>query len=779
MQEIVNRFRQSLRVRSRTAIVLSVAVAAAVASGTGCTRSANDYVESGNELFKTGKFADASLHYRKAIQGDPGSGEAHYRLGLSELRAGNLLSAYATLRHAASLMPDRPDVQVSFADLALSAFLLDRTRPAMFYDVVRQVSTALLAKDPDSADGVRLRGSLALADRKPEEALRDFQRANQLKPGQDQVVLGLTQALFQTGQDAEAEKVAWQHLQKSNDPLMYDTLYAHYMTRNDLAAAEKTLQAKIAGIPNSANARLDLARHYQRLKKTAQVESVLQNVLNSPALPQRHAAVGDFYASVGNTDAALRVYEDGLKADPQEKAGYEKRIVNTLVAVGRQDQAITILDRVLKENPADDEARGVRAAQWFNRRRPEDLDRVIEEFNGLTKRNPGNATYFYSLGKACMAKGDTAAARVALTGAVKAKPDFFEARFALADLALFANDFREVLRQSEDILKIQPDQPSARLLHATALVGSGRTPEARAELQRLVSEYPQNPEAHLQLAIVAIQEGKFKEAEAIVRKRLQTGTANAQSVAVLAHTLASQKQSPQAIALLREAIGKAPNSTLLHKQLARTAARTGLYDVAVTEYRDVLAREPKDANVYVELGDVYSAKGDLANAIAAMRKAQELAPQQVNTSLFLAALLERNGQSGEAHALYRRVLESQPNNVQALNNFAFSLAETGGNLDEALRLAQRAASRVPSDPIVADTLGWIYLKKGMTHAAQQIFHKLVTNQSDQPVFRYHLAAALLQQGNREKARTELEAALKTKPDPGTERKIRELMGKAG
>ena len=44
-------------------------------------------------------------------------------------------------------------------------------------------------------------------------------------------------------------------------------------------------------------------------------------------------------------------------------------------------------------------------------------------------------------------------------------------------------------------------------------------------------------------------------------------------------------------------------------------------------------------------------------------------------------------------AHFESALKIQPDNPAALNNIAFYLAENGGNLDEALRLAQRAIQK--------------------------------------------------------------------------------------
>ena len=56
-------------------------------------------------------------------------------------------------------------------------------------------------------------------------------------------------------------------------------------------------------------------------------------------------------------------------------------------------------------------------------------------------------------------------------------------------------------------------------------------------------------------------------------------------------------------------------------------------------------------------------------------------------------------------------LEIRKDFAPAANNVAWVLAEHGGNIDEALNWAQVAKEKMPQDPSIMDTLGWIYYKK--------------------------------------------------------------------
>jgi predicted Zn-dependent protease len=97
-------------------------------------------------------------------------------------------------------------------------------------------------------------------------------------------------------------------------------------------------------------------------------------------------------------------------------------------------------------------------------------------------------------------------------------------------------------------------------------------------------------------------------------------------------------------------------------------------------------------------------------------------------------------------------------------------------VDEAQRLAERAHLKQPGNADYSDTLAWIYLKQSQTQAALQILRNVVQKYPSNPVFRYHLGAALLKKGDRQKAREELQATLAMKPSQQEEREVRTLLG---
>jgi len=137
--------------------------------------------------------------------------------------------------------------------------------------------------------------------------------------------------------------------------------------------------------------------------------------------------------------------------------------------------------------------------------------------------------------------------------------------------------------------------------------------------------------------------------------------------------------------------------------------------------------------------------------------------------------MQATSRPDQAEPYYEQVLKIQPGNPVALNNLAYFKAEEGGDLDQALTMAQQARQKAPNSAQTADTLGFVYLKKNMTAEAIATFHEaLQEDSSPSPNHHYHLAMALNQNGEIPAAVQELQTALASDPSQNDKEQIQAL-----
>ena len=117
----------------------------------------------------------------------------------------------------------------------------------------------------------------------------------------------------------------------------------------------------------------------------------------------------------------------------------------------------------------------------------------------------------------------------------------------------------------------------------------------------------------------------------------------------------------------------------------------------------------------------------------------------------------------QARDHYQKALKIDPRFPPAANNLAYLYAEKGENLDEALTLAQAAKERVPDDPHISDTLGWVYYKKSIYGRAVTYLQEAGEKAPNNAAVRYHLGMAYFKNGDKANARKELKRALELNP----------------
>jgi len=282
--------------------------------------------------------------------------------------------------------------------------------------------------------------------------------------------------------------------------------------------------------------------------------------------------------------------------------------------------------------------------------------------------------------------------------------------------------------------------------------------------------------------VVLVNEKKYKEAEDTFRKSFDLNPANSRGLVGLAEVIMAQNQPERAMQVLRTEIEKYPTRLEFRLALADVEVRAQKFDLAVSEYSALLDKVDRKsataADLYVRLGQTQRLAGRSPAAIDALQKARNILPNNAMILNTLAVMLDSVGQKKEAKAVYENALRVESENPIALNNLAYIMAETpGGDLDQALTLAQRANQKLPQATEIADTLGWIYLKKNLPDNALELFKNNVSKVPKNSTYRYHLAMALFQKGDKVRAKQELQVALTNNPSKEEAANIKELIGK--
>jgi len=743
----------------------------------GCGKSASQYLDRGNQLFKAGKYNDATLNYRNSIQKNPQSSEAYYRLGLALLKQGTANEAYQALNRAVTLDPKNNPAKVDFANLCLAVYARDPRHPAALYKQAQTMADQLTAPGGNPAEGLRLKGTIALIDNHPGMAIDAFRQALRLAPDSAETSVGLSQALFRDNQPEEGEKAARQTVDSHPQfAAGYEALFNYYAGQQNWDKAEALLKLWGAKNPKESGPLVRLAAFYYGRKQPDDAEKILKSMLDRRAdFPQADLLVGDFHALARNPEKALEDYRRGESRDHEREKIYQERVASMLSTLGRRDEALKAADAILAKDPKNLFARTLKVQLLDEIGGAQNLTTAAALAGDLAKETPTNARVQMLAGQAALRKGTADQAFAYFQQAAKADPRLETAQLSLARMEMLRKNYPGVLQHADAALAIRRNDPNARLFRVIGLTGTRAYVQAKLEADHLASDTKDAPQVAMQQGIIALGQGRYSQAEDYFRKLYKEGSPDIQPLAGLVNAFEAEHQPERALQLMQAETQKSPDSQAKAALLVATEEAAGKTEQALAELQKVAAQNPKSADVQVRIAQLEIKHDHPAEALQALQKAQQLAPAGKGLDLAIGSVEDQLGKKADAIASYRKALAKTPDNPLVLNNLAFLLADTGGNLTEAQQLVTMAIHKAPNLPQLQDTLAWIQLKQHNEASALQILATLTTQHPDDVNFRYHYAVALNDTGNPSAAKLQAETALSKKPPAETAALLRNLL----
>jgi len=215
----------------------------------------------------------------------------------------------------------------------------------------------------------------------------------------------------------------------------------------------------------------------------------------------------------------------------------------------------------------------------------------------------------------------------------------------------------------------------------------------------------------------------------------------------------------KAIAYLEELRAKYPDNLLVVDILGELYFAEHELGKAKKLYTGELQRLPNNVSFYLELARIEAL---LRNSPEAAKEIYlqglQKNPDDVRLLLALASYYEQTGEKGNAISIYEGLIDKHPEADVAINNLATILVESASTDDvsRGLELVKKFKDSEQSNFV--DTYAWALIKTGQTSAGLKILEALIVKEPKVPVFRYHLAVAHFNSGNKATAIAELKQA---------------------
>jgi tetratricopeptide (TPR) repeat protein len=717
------------------------------------------YLANGQNYMKKKEYASAAIEFRNALKIDPRYVDAYYQLAQADLAQQDWRGAYGNLEKAIELDPNRLDARLDRGRLYLAARDFQGVRGGGFTKAEEEANF-VLTQDPKNAAAYQLLGAALISQQKSEPALAAFTKVTELQPNDASGYVNMALVEITLHRQADAE----QHFQKAVqvDPKAVQAnldLANFYHLEGKIPEAEQVLQAAIQANPDASRLYIDWANMLSSTGKAADADGVLDRLRNQlPKSPDAAIAIAGYYLQRRNIEKALAEYRRGLSISPNNLE-IEKRMEELYLDSNQADQAAQMDAQLTKQAPKDLFVRINHGRLFMAQGKAQD---AVNDLQKTVKDSAESAQGHYYLGMAYWQNGSLPQANSELQEALHRSPGLPLALQSLAKLSLAQGDTSAAQTYAQELVQKFPSDVSDRLILGSVFMRETQYRQAEEQFMAAKRLAPNQAAVHLDLGQLYAVQKKWADAEKELETAVQLDPSNTTILGQYADFLIARQQSPKAVTRVQQFVDANPNNTQGHLMMGALQFQAKNYSAAQAEFERANQINPKDVQPYLRLGQLYQVQKQTDAAIAQYQKALEVQPRSAQLCAMIGNLYLEKDDLKTARQYFQKALDIDPNFTVAIANMAWVDAQEGKDLDVALGMAQKAKSQSPELPSITDTLAWVMYKKGNYSGAIPLLQECVQKAPNSAEYRYHLGVVLIADGQKDKGKSQLQAALQMK-----------------
>jgi len=670
-----------------------------------------------------GDLRTSQIELRNTVRTDPNNAEAHFRLGVVQLRMGDPVAAERSLRQSRD----------NGFDPRAVAPLLAQTYMAQgkFRDLLRDFPIAGVS--PDHLAGMLvMRGTSHL-------------QLGEIDPAFDAFI--------------EAEKAA----PTAIEPLISTSRVL--IARRDFPGAEARIDRALNLNAKSAEALVIKAQLLNLRGDRRNALSALDGaVQHAPGMLAARLERANLLVALGDDAKAKEDVAVVLRLEPRSAGGIYLQAV--LQARAREFQAADAsLGQIQALLPRFPRGLYFLGVVKFNLGQAEQAADAVAKF---VARNPGDIDGIKLLARVAIAGQRTSEAIAAITKAIAdgVKPDA-EMYDVLARAYALDGQQQKSLMAYEEAVKLAPDNPDILTRLAATRLGMGDAAGAARDLETSLEMSPRKVDASEALIVAALAAGDIEQANSALARTKQAGL-KTENIAVLEGlVLAGQLKFDAARAAYLNALRDYPGSLRARFNLARLAMMQGRAGETEQYLTEILKQEPANEQALTMQVNLFLADGRLARAITTAETGRGAAPANNGIAALLADLYVRNNEPKRALDLAEAAQKDQalsPPLVLARARAQVAL----GLLRDAQEGFRMILATNPGDTVARRALVEIMLRDNSAESARALLRDGLAASPGHPALLQTLVAIDLREGGPDKALVTLaELQRDTRSLPGT------------
>ncbi len=453
----------------------------------------------------------------------------------------------------------------------------------------------------------------------------------------------------------------------------------------DVASAVIELKNAVQGAPDDADARETLGRAYLEVRDAA---AALKELRRARSLGGQsddlNQAIAKALIFAGEMDDAAT--ELALNSDDKNPQWLTLQGLLDL-AVGRFEEARSVLERALEIEPNNIEAR--RAAV-----------------------------------SAAIGLGEPDAARTEVDEALKLTQDDFDVWILKGELDRHDKNYRDAIEAYTNALKIVPGSPLALLQRAGARVALKDIDGAVADLDAIGDASNEDPRAVFLRALIARQRGQTNAALRYLRQILVVIPDHRPTLMQAATIHYEAGEFTQAAEYVERLLAIDPGNAEFQRMRGAIQLAAGHLDTGLGNLDNVEIADYTDPNLLALLGTAYLRHGKIEQGAESLKRALELDPKSVPIRTQLAFSRMRAGEFEQALEELVVIRKDDPGFMLAAVLQTFGHAALKQN-DRAFATADELIELNPDAAIARNLRGYLHAALGDDASARKDFETAV------------------------------------------------------
>ena len=712
-----------------------------------------EYYQSALEYVEKNENEAAILQLLSALQIDAKYGQAHYQLGLMYLKEKQSRKAFDSLLRAADLQPDNLDASLKVAEF----YLINRKT-----EEGRQRIEHILEKDPKHLAALTLLANLELVEGKYAESIAALEKIGPVVDTSDALQNIKGRIFAAQEQWVQAEEAFQKAIDLGKDNLSnYRTLLLLYQKNQEKEKGEALLDTMMVQFPDNPLVHQLLANYYRSIDdKELLLKELLKIVEIAPNNPRFRLQLAEFYRENNQEDEAEKVLNEARSIDA-ENADIAAALATLYFDQKKYEETNVLLGELEKTHPGHGGVKLIKARFLLNDGKIREGIALLQE---IIKDFPEWGEPYFFLSLAHYDLGEIDLAQNAAAMAIQKFGRNAKYHTLMAKIFQTQGLFEDAQKEAVIALRLNPKDIRSALILSRALIDLKRYEQAIILLDNMDRQVAGNVEVLGNLAMAYLGQKKYEESEKTLTRLLDSHPGNTKAVLVLLG-VKFKNNRVDGEKFVEQQIAKAPENERLYLILAEIFIKQEKYEEAFAVYKKLQEQQPEDVKAYMAEANLLRKLDRNDEALAKYTLVLDKQPGALSAHMGIADMFQLNGDNKKAMEHYREVLKVEENYTPAANNLAWLIAsEADGDLGEALMLAMRAKQASPDSPVIADTLGWVHLKRQSYSLAITQFELALEKLPDNPTMAYHLALALRGNNQLQKAEEILKRLLQENTD---------------